>query len=193
MIQTICGCISSFALLIFTSNVAAQVYKCPGPGGKTLYQDFPCNLDTQNAGSIGGRTPSRSQPDGKPTVNAELIEETRACNKLEEGSDDRQLCIAKLGCIEQGGFGATRRTCLEEAERSAYRKIEDAKRAKSREEENRKMSTQQPSSPALDTAPVDCADLYSYARARGNSWMEAVAIAREAEQRGSCVKRPIKP
>jgi len=59
------------SLLLSAAPVMADVYKCPGPGGKAIYQDAPCNdaapvVESLPPGSMAVAPLRQAEPKGPP-------------------------------------------------------------------------------------------------------------------------------
>ena len=160
----------AISLLLISAQAQAQSYKCSGSDGKVTLQQTPCPLQT------GG---SAIQPAHNGAIPS-LMELTVRCSKLSKETTDYNICAAQLSCVEAGNQGAAYSDCV--AKLTEGRRRADAAAESSRQEAQAKVR----STATHRSEPVDCTNLYSYARAKGHSWMEAVAIAKDAEDRGAC-------
>lgn len=164
--------VTVLALLLVNAEAQAQIYTCTTADGKVTLQQSPCPLPP--------RGPS-IQPTQQNTTPS-LTELTVRCSKLSKETSEYHMCAAQLSCVEAGSQGAAYNDCV--AKLTEGRRRADAA-AESRAEQARARARTPPSP---QSGPVDCISLYSYALAKGHSWMEAVAITKEAEDRGICQK-----
>jgi Domain of unknown function (DUF4124) len=159
-------------MLLIGAQALAQSYKCTAADGKVTLQQSPCPATPRG---------TAMQPTQQNTTPS-LTELTVRCSKLSKETSEYHTCAAQLSCVEAGNQGAVYTDCV--AKLTQGRRRADAV-AESRAEQARASAR---TAPTPKSAPVDCTSLYSYARAKGHSWMEAVAIAKEAEDKGTCQK-----
>jgi len=164
--------LTALALLLISAQAQAQLYKCTGADGKVTLQQSPCPLPPR--GLAIQPTPQKATPS--------LTELTVRCSKLAKETSEYHACAAQLSCVEAGSRVAAYNDCVEKLT-EGRRRADAVAESRAQDAQARPRSTPSPRS-----GPVDCTNLYSYARAKGHSWMEAVAIAKDAEDRGTCQK-----
>ena len=61
-----------FSVLFFTPLATAEVFKCTGKNGETLYQNFPCHLESIG-GSSEGETSARATPKSETSTDGTSV------------------------------------------------------------------------------------------------------------------------
>ena len=147
-------------------------HECTGTDGKVTLQQSACSTTT---------TAPRALP-SKQNAIPSLTELIVRCSKLAKDSTEYHTCAAQLSCVEAGSQGAVYSDCVEKLT-EGRRRANAAAEAKADDEKTRqqRITTSQ-------SRPVDCTSLYSYARAKGHGWIESVAIAKESEESGTCIR-----
>ena len=164
--------LAAFFILPCSVIAQSQTYKCTGTDGKVTLQQSACSTTP---------TAPRALP-SKQSAIPSLTELIVRCSKLAKESIEYHTCAAQLSCVEAGSQGAVYSDCVEKLT-EGRRRANAAAEAKADEEKTRqqRISTSQ-------SRPVDCTSLYSYARAKGHGWIESVAIAKESEESGTCIR-----
>lgn len=127
------------AALLVSSSAAANIYKCKGPSGATVYREVPCDnteaqVDHQISAPAPSASPSRKAAPAKgkgessgssagaaagkglpgPSSDAEV--EAKMCQGFKRRYEEAQ----RMSCIQavQGGTGKV--MCMPEANRAAF-------------------------------------------------------------------------
>lgn len=146
-----------FVVLLLAAGAAqAQVYRCQSPTGAVEFSDSPCAPNAEPVDNDARREIQRRKDEAR-------VQQER----------DRDL----VERIQREKEAARKHT----AERA-----QEAERLR-----NEKPAPVTKSQPQVEPRPrnpsaVHCTDLSLYAKAKGHSWMERVAIVDDARRRGNC-------
>lgn len=186
-------------LLLSITAIAENCYSVYSSSNELIFESRTSPVDMRNPSigpEVSAKFPGSSlvfrnsdvcreiTPEGIAKAKAEAIkaEAAQREHNAKEKADAKAAKEAAKEAAERKKREAAEREILEAAERKKREPAEKEERRLLALEKNRQYQEERQKS-----AP-DCLQLFTYAKARGHNFIEAAAIAKDAENSGSCIR-----